>query len=202
MTTEFLFPVVNNKRADQAITLEDFKPATSKGKAEKPDLSFKDGKFTLNKKFVENRDSLTGFVGVLSPDGTQGFLLKSTTEETFEKSAFIKGEKATLTFNSDSLKFVIESAGISLDNQLYLSQVDSKNGWDVFAISNTSTPKVEEELQGIPTSQVATQEEPIAQVEEPATVVQEEAITASTEGEVGQYAEQGVEEVVADEELL
>ena len=194
--SNFLFPVVNNKRQDAAITLEDFKGVSPKAKAEKPDLTFKDGKFTLNKKFIEGRTATTGFVGVVGGDGTGAYLLKSTTDETFAQTASVKGEKAILSFNSSALEFVITNAGVSLEKDLYLQQVESKDGWDVFSISN-------EKVADVAVGVEEPVEEPVTQIQDPTlpeeepVLPQEEAVTATvtTEGEVGQLANEGVEEV-------
>lgn len=132
----FLFPTVSNKKSNGQITIEDFKSIVKK-EVKKGDIIFKDEKFQINKSFLENRHQFTGFVGVINQEGGKAYLLKSTTEEAFANTLFVKGEKAVNTFSSDSLKFVIENAGVSLTDLVYLNYIKSEGGYDVYEISNT-----------------------------------------------------------------
>lgn len=133
----FLIPSVSNKKGDSPITIEDFKSLSPKKEVKKGDLVYKDGKFTLNKTFLTNRNEYTGFVGIIDKETNKAYLLKSITEEAFANTLFVKGDKAVNTFSSDSLKFVIDNAGISVENLLFLDYKSTTNGYDVYEISNT-----------------------------------------------------------------
>ncbi len=141
MSTNFLFPVKSNSRGENVITLDDFKSLVKKPEPKKADITFKDGKFTISKEFLKDGGEFTGFTGVLSEEteSYKAYLLKSLTEEAYNNTIFLKGENPTPTFSSDSLKFVIEKAGISLESSVYLHFVGSENGWEIYDISNSET---------------------------------------------------------------
>lgn len=172
--SKILFPTVSNKKANGQITVEDFRPIIKK-EVKKGDIIWKDDKFQINKSFLENRHQFTGFVGVINPDDNKAYLLKSTTEEAFANTLFVKGEKAVNTFSSDSLKFVIDNAGISLTDLVYLNYIKSEGGYEVYEITNIEN-----------TSLVMERKEDFSE--------DESANTVST-GEVDQFTQVGVEEV-------
>lgn len=179
----FLIPSVSNKKGDTAITIEDFKSLSPKKEVKKGDLIYKDGKFTLNKTFLTNRNEFTGFVGIIDKETNKAYLLKSTTEEAFANTLFVKGDKAVNTFSSDSLKFVIDNAGISVENLLFLDYKSTTNGYDVYEISNVEN-----------TSNTMTRQEDFSED------VKKEGeydsnIVVSTQEQTEAYAQVGVEEV-------
>lgn len=188
--SNFLFPVKSNSRKEGAITIEDFKPLVKK-ESVKADLTFKEGRYKLSNKFLSGRDSLTGFTAVLSEDLTEAYILKSTNEDTFEKTIFVKGETAVNSFTSDALTFVLEKVGLSAEKGLYLNFVNESEGWAAYKLSTT------------PQENPAIVEPVAEQKEEDSMIISQDPdfnhAKKQEEGEVGQLAQQGVEELSFDE---
>lgn len=144
-----LFPTKSNSQKGE-FNLDFFK--AERLKEEKPDLLYKQGKFTLNNKFLQDRTEFTGFATTLSEDYSKGYLVRSTDKDSFDKTLFVKGEKAVNTFSSDALEFVIKHIGVDLEKQIFLNEVEStKAGFITYEISNLSKPtlvSVEDGFQG------------------------------------------------------
>lgn len=178
----FLFATVNTKKKGE-LTVEDFQPLVKKVEI-KPDLTFKDEKFTINRKFLKDKTELNGFVAVLSGDKTKGYILKSTTPETSEQTKFLRNINSVNIFSSDALELIVKSVGLSLENSLFLHQQESVDGWDVFLIQDT--PKVE--IEEVTNTEVVQQEQSI--------------VVPETENEILSYAQQEVEELSFSDEPI
>lgn len=139
-----LFPVVSNRKGEGQITLDDFKVLAPKKEVKKADIIWKNNKWTINKSFLEGNTTVSGFTGIILEG--KAYLLKSTTEETFENTIFLKGENPTPTFSSDSLFFILQTTGVNVENDVYLNFQSNTDGWDVYEISNVESvnPVIEE----------------------------------------------------------
>lgn len=207
---DFLFPVKSNSKKDGAITFDDFKPLVKKVE-KKGDLTYKDGRFKILPYFLKNRNEFSGFTAVLSPSHTEGYILKSTTEDTFEKTIFLKGASGSNLFSSEALEFVLASIGFSEEKDLYLHYKGLQDGWDVYKIEKeddttlvfdkTTTEEEDQQIENaITQSETELTEEdmnPVAVAEEPKIAIPElQVLKRQDEGEVGQLAQIGIEELL------
>jgi hypothetical protein len=182
MTMEtFVFATKSNG----AISAEDFKPL-EKPITVKPDLTYKDGSYTIASKFIEGQTENSGWT--VGASNTGRIVLVKFNDDTRGLSRFLKKASPSAKFTSKAIDFQVAQAKLDTSNGFVLVQsepiaglenaevytlVPSREHQDNVEASELSAPVVEQEQSApvdTPTETLVTEEIPTIPVVSDVTV--------------------------------
>lgn len=108
-------------KSNGAISEADFKPL-AKPVTVKPDFVYKNGKFTIDSKFLEDQTENSGWTIGAGAESGRLFLVKILDDSTTELAQFLKKDKPTRTFSSKAIEYQLDQKGINKDQSFNLVQ--------------------------------------------------------------------------------
>lgn len=111
-------------KSNGTISDADFKPY-GKPVTVKPDFVYKNGKFTIDSKFLEDQTENSGWVIGAGAESGRLFLVKILDDSTTELAQFLKKDKPTRTFTSKAIEYQLDQKGINKDQAFTLVQQET-----------------------------------------------------------------------------
>lgn len=111
-------------KSNGAISDADFKPY-GKPVSVKPDFVYKNGKFTIDSKFLEDQTENSGWTIAAGVESGKLFLVKILDDSATELAQFLKKDKPTKTFSSKAIEYQLDKKSINKDQSFNLVEQET-----------------------------------------------------------------------------